>query len=83
MISAALESILDKNSEKYHNFKYFEQITYKNFHRIVMDDQGLPTLKKREFEMPGFSRQVMNQDERVIFMEAAKKQMELNKSRSE
>jgi hypothetical protein len=83
MISSAVESFLEEDSEMLDNFKLFEKNAYKNLHRIVVDDQGLPTLKKREFEMPGFSRQVMNEDDRVVFLQAAEKQMELNKSRSE
>ena len=37
-----------------------------------MEDEGLPTLKKRAFEMPGY-RRIMDDDVRDVYIHAAKK----------
>ena len=44
---------------------------------MVVTDEGIPTLKKRAFEMPGH-RHVMNEEARDFFLEAAQKQKDLN-----
>lgn len=68
MITAAVtETLVDKRiADKYQKFDYN---VFKQLHREVIHDQGLPTLKKRAFEMPGF-RQVMNPSELDFFKKA-------------
>lgn len=49
--------------EKYRNFEYR---TYKKLHKVVINDVGIPGLKKRAFEMPGY-RKLLDKHERHIF----------------
>ena len=42
--------------EKYDKFKEAEYNIYKDFHRVVLDDDGIPDLKKTTFRMPGYRR---------------------------
>ena len=50
------ESLVGTKEDKKTLSEHFEEHEfkiYKRFHRIVMKDLGLPTLKKRAFQMPG------------------------------
>ena len=58
--------------ESLHKYKVFEYDIYKSFHRVVMDDEGVPTLKKRAYEMPGYKR-IMDDDVRDMYIQAAHK----------
>ena len=74
MISEAIKhAVFD--SEALHKYKVFEYDVYKGFHRIVMEDEGVPTLKKRAFEMPGYKK-IMDDDARDMYVQAAYKQYE-------
>ncbi len=44
-------------------FDEHQHQVFKNLHREVIGDNGIPNLKKRNFQMPG-AREVMNNDER-------------------
>ena len=45
------------------HYKQFEFKVFKVIHKVVMADQGIPTLKKRGFTMPG-SRKILETSER-------------------
>jgi hypothetical protein len=47
----------------YDGYKIAEYAMYKDFHRIVLNDDGCPALKKSAFRMPGY-RKVLGKDER-------------------
>lgn len=47
-------------------YKSFEYKAYKRLHRVVISDEGIPTLKKRAYKIPGY-RKVLASDERVIY----------------
>ena len=77
MVSEAIKhAVFDHDA--LHKYKIFEYDVYKGFHRIVMEDEGIPTLKKRAFEMPGYKR-VMDDDAQEVYIQAANKQMLANK----
>ena len=42
--------------DKYEKFKEIEYEIYKDFHRLVLKDDGIPELKKTTFRMPGYRR---------------------------
>lgn len=54
-------------------FKKFEYRTYKQMHRIVISDEGLPNLKKRAYKMPGY-RKVLDTNEQAIYENLIDKQ---------
>ena len=37
-------------------YKSFEYRAYKRLHRVVFSDEGIPTLKKRAYRMPGYRK---------------------------
>mmetsp|Transcript_31988 Transcript_31988/g.48966 ORF Transcript_31988/g.48966 Transcript_31988/m.48966 type:complete len:107 (-) Transcript_31988:2392-2712(-) len=45
-------------------FEEYQHLVFKNLHRDVITDNGIPNLKKRNFQMPG-SREILNNDERI------------------
>jgi hypothetical protein len=47
-----------KSLKSYNDFKSFEEKTYKEFHSLVLTDDGFPNLKKTAFKMPGYRRVV-------------------------
>ena len=42
----------------YDNFKDVEYRIYKSFHRNILNDDGIPKIKKTTFRMPGY-RQIL------------------------
>jgi hypothetical protein len=64
MISESVTSVLDKEQSK--NYKKFEYATFKALHRVVLEDEGVPKLKKRGFLMPGY-RKIMETGERDVY----------------
>jgi tRNA(Glu) U13 pseudouridine synthase TruD len=76
MISESVTSVLDKEQTK--NYKKFEYATFKALHRVVLEDEGVPQLKKRGFLMPGY-RKIMETGERDVYEKAAKKQLEVKR----
>jgi hypothetical protein len=59
MISKTIKSFMPPNEE----LQKFETLLYKRLHSIVANDNGVPTLKKRSFDMPGH-RKILNDSER-------------------
>ena len=39
---------------RFEKFRQAEYENYKSFHRGVLNDDGLPTIKKTTFHMPGY-----------------------------
>lgn len=52
MISDSLESCTKKT--EFQKFKDYEKIKYKDLHRCVLSDTGVPNLHKRGYKMPGY-----------------------------
>lgn len=48
--------------ERYESFKAVEYDSYKKFHRAVLNDDGIPRIKKTTFRMPGY-RQILDYDQ--------------------
>lgn len=46
--------------ERFKNFKHVEYQIYKDFHRIAVNDDGIPKIKKTSFRMPGY-RQILSE----------------------
>lgn len=46
--------------------KDFEIIKFKEFHKKVMNDNGIPALEKRGFIQPGTNQIVINKNEEFI-----------------
>ena len=44
--------------EQYDKFKEIEYKSYKSFHRKILNDDGIPKIKKTTFRMPGY-RQIL------------------------
>jgi hypothetical protein len=65
-ISESLFSFLEKDCEDYKKFKAFEYIAYKRIHKFVLQDEGIPNLKKRGYQMPGYKK-ILEKDERDIY----------------
>ena len=61
MISKSVHSFASK--ENLNRLSVYETKIFKRFHRGVINDQGIPNLKKRAFEIPG-TRPVWNDTER-------------------
>lgn len=80
MISESVISALDKEQTK--NYKKFEYATFKALHRVVLEDEGVPQLKKRGFLMPGY-RKIMETGERDVYEKAAQKQLDAKRERHE
>ncbi len=51
MISEAMNFIMDKDEKR--KLKQFEHLKYREWHKTVLNDTGIPTLQKRGFIMPG------------------------------
>ena len=45
-----------EQQERYNAFKQAEYDMYKRFHRAVLQDDGVPNLKKTSFRMPGYRK---------------------------
>lgn len=73
MISESLTSALKENERAIRLYKKYEYETFKGFHRLVMEDHGVPTLKKRAFEMPGY-RKIMDDGSRDVYINAVDRQ---------
>jgi hypothetical protein len=73
MISESLFSHLDAQSPGHAAFKAFEYQAYKQIHKEVLADEGIPTLKKRAYQMPGY-RKILDKDERQVYEKALTKQ---------
>lgn len=43
------------------HYKVGEYQIYKEFHKVVLNDDGCPTLKKSAFRMPGYRKVLGNQ----------------------
>jgi hypothetical protein len=69
MVSESLYSFMCKESEDFKSFKQFEYAAYKIIHKSVLSDEGIPTLKKRGYEMPGYKK-ILEKDERDIYNKA-------------
>jgi len=48
----------------YREFKDYEKQVYKDLHATVLTDDGMPTLKKSAFRMPGYRRVVSDSMDR-------------------
>jgi hypothetical protein len=55
-VSESLLSFLEKDCCDYKKFKAFEYTAYKRIHKHVLQDEGIPTLKKRGYQMPGYKK---------------------------
>ena len=64
--------ISDFREKVMNKYKQFEYKTYKAMHRDVINDCGIPTLKKRAYQMPGYKK-VLDDNERVAFDKALSK----------
>ena len=68
MISQSIDCIL---AQEYKNkFQQHENEVFVKLHKSVMNDQGIPTLKKRGFEIDG-QRKILETSERNILNDAA------------
>ena len=45
-----------RQQKQYEKFKAQEQQNYKEFHRNILRDDGIPKLKKTTFRMPGYRK---------------------------
>ena len=61
MVSASVHSILSSNQEQQRRFRVEETKTYKQLHKLVLLDDGIPTLKKRSFQMPNQMRKLQEE----------------------
>ena len=48
---------------QYEQFKEAEYNVYKSFHRVILNDDGLPNIKKTTFKMPGYRQILSDLDE--------------------
>ena len=60
VISENFKAILKDSHDKYMKQKDFEHLKFKELHKNVMKDNGIPDLEKRGFIMPGQSQVVVN-----------------------
>ena len=66
----------DKNFQKFRalfleKFKNFELKIYTSLHKHVINDQGIPSLNKRQYIIPGFNK-ILTEDERELYEYADK-----------
>ena len=45
-----------REQERYDAFKAEEYSSFKSFHRNVLNDDGIPKIKKTTFRMPGYRK---------------------------
>ena len=64
MISETVSSIHGK--KEIQALKEYEHIKYKELHKVVLGDDGIPALKKRGFKMPGYRPVNIEGDEEVM-----------------
>jgi hypothetical protein len=64
---------MDNHSKDHANFKQFEYKAYKKIHKVVLADEGIPNLKKRAYQMPGY-RKILDKDEKNYYEKALSKQ---------
>lgn len=75
IVSESLLSFLEKDSQHFKDFKQFEYMAYKRIHKFVLQDEGIPNLKKRGYQMPGYKK-ILEKDERDIYEQAISKQQQ-------
>jgi hypothetical protein len=69
MVSESLLSFLERETDAHKRFKQFEYQAYKRIHKFVISDEGIPNLKKRGYQMPGYKK-ILEKDERDIYEKA-------------
>jgi hypothetical protein len=66
-----VDSDFDKNFQKFRSlflekFKNFELKLYSSLHKQVINDQGIPSLNKRQYIIPGFNK-ILTDGERELY----------------
>jgi|TARA_B110000285_G_C14942942_1_gene522941 hypothetical protein len=72
MVSESIFSTMDCHSKDHANYKQFEYKAYKKIHKVVLADEGIPNLKKRAYQMPGY-RKILDKDEKNYYEKALSK----------
>ena len=63
MLSESLFAFLeDLSNSAMLNYKKHEAAVFKTLHRVVIDDDGRPSLKKKAFVLPGYKK-IIDMDE--------------------
>lgn len=52
--------------DKYDKFKEAEYNSYKSFHRNILNDDGMPKIKKTSFRMPGYRQILSEKDDEML-----------------
>lgn len=73
IVSECVFSTMDIHSKEFEAYKQFEYKAYKKIHKIVLADEGIPNLKKRAYQMPGY-RKILDKDEKNYYEKALSKQ---------
>ena len=55
-----------REKERYDKFKAGEYSIYKEFHKAILVDEGIPSLKKTSFSIPGY-RQILSNKEKEMY----------------